>query len=344
MVLSDRKLKILQAIIDDYIDTGVPVGSRTLSKKGDINYSSATIRNEMADLEEMGFLDKPHTSAGRTPSDLAYRLYVDRMMQIGVLNRDEMAFIQRYFDRRLSEIDQVLDTAAKAISGATNQIALISSPKMNSVKINRIQIVKITDAKALLVLVADNGLLQDSMISIPPKMDVRQMELLSNMITDALRNVEMDRAGERLKEMAENTLTEQRQIMDEVFEAMNVGIAKRDMILEGAQNILKHPEYKDINKAQHLMTLLDTKDRLYDLLSGSRDLEFSIRIGSENAMEDFNDMSVVTATYKVGGKDVGTFGIIGPTRMNYARVISVLNYVGKSLNEILSCFVEGNAD
>jgi heat-inducible transcriptional repressor len=132
------------------------VGSRTLSKKDGITYSSATIRNEMADLEEMGYLDKPHTSAGRTPSDLAYRLYVDRMMHLGKLSREDIDFIRKYFDKRLDEITQVLDSAAKALSDATNHIAVISAPQLNSVKIKHIQIVKIMDTKALLILVTEN--------------------------------------------------------------------------------------------------------------------------------------------------------------------------------------------
>lgn len=343
MELSDRKLRILKAIIDDYIDSGIPVGSRTLSKKPDLNYSSATIRNEMADLEELGFLDKPHTSAGRTPSDIAYRLYVDRMMNIGALSSEEMGFIRKYFDKRLGEISQVLDTAAKALSDCTNHIAMISSPQMDTVKIIRIQLVKITDAKALLVLVADNGMVQDTLINVPQILEERQMEILSNMLTDALKDVELEDAVEKIEEIAKHSISTQQHVLNEVFDAINAGRQKKEMILEGTQNILKYPEYKNVDKAQHLLALLDTKDRLYPLLDSAADFEFTIKIGSENDNEDFNDMSVVTATYKVGGRSAGSFGVIGPTRMDYPRVLSVLNYVGKSLNDILSGFLEADS-
>ena len=191
MELSDRKLKILKAIIDDYIDTGIPVGSRTLSKKPDLDYSPATIRNEMADLEEMGFLDQPHTSAGRTPSDKAYRLYVDRMMHIGRVTKDEALFIRNYFDTRIGEIGEVLESAAKALSDMTKHISMVTAPTLKGAKLRRIQIVKITETKALLVFVTDNGLVQDKMIHIPAAMDAHQLEILSNMLTDRVQSLSL---------------------------------------------------------------------------------------------------------------------------------------------------------
>ncbi len=340
MELSDRKLRILRAIIDDYIDTGIPVGSRTLSKKPDMDYSPATIRNEMADLEEMGFLDQPHTSAGRTPSDKAYRLYVDRLMHIGNITKDEALFIRNYFDARIGEIGEVLHSAAKALSDVTKHISMITAPNMESVKLRRIQIVKITETKALLIFVTDNGLVQDTMITIPLAMDAHQLETLSNMLTDRVQNASLKEAEEIIKNACMDALMEQRSIMGEVLDAINVNREKKEMVFGGAQNIFNYPEYKDIAKAQHFLQLLETKDMMYQVMSNATDLEFSIRIGRENAYDDFKDMSIVTATYKIGGEKIGSFGVIGPTRMDYSRVLSVLNYVGMSLSDILSCLLE----
>lgn len=340
MELSERKLKILKAIIDDYIDTGIPVGSRTLSKKPDLRYSSATIRNEMADLEDMGFLDKPHTSAGRTPSDTAYRLYVDRLIHIGVLSNEETQFIKTYFDKRVSEISQILDTAARVISETTNHIALVSGPQMDTATIRRIQLVKITENKAMLIVVTDNGLVNDYVISVPAMLDSSHMDGLSNILTNATNDKTLEEAVERIEDISKNALHEQRMVLGEVFEAIDRNRSKREMILDGAQNIFKYPEYKNIEKAQHFLELLDTKDRLNSLLDTAADFEFSLKIGSENGNADLNDMSVVTATYKVGGKNIGSFGVLGPTRMDYARVLAVLSYVGLSINEILSCFLD----
>ncbi|WP_066647420.1 heat-inducible transcriptional repressor HrcA [Christensenella timonensis] len=340
MELSDRKLKILKAIIDDYIDTGIPVGSRTLSKKPDLDYSPATIRNEMADLEDMGFLDQPHTSAGRTPSDKAYRLYVDRMMHIGRVTKDEALFIRHYFDARIGEIGEVLESAAKALSDATKHISMVTAPNLESVKLRRIQLVKITETKAMLIFVTDNGIVQDQMITVPAGMDAHQMELLSNMLTDKVQNASLKEAGGIIEGICKDTLEEQRVIMDKVLEAINLSREKKEMVFGGAQNIFNYPEYKDVSKAQHFLQLLETKDMLYQVMSNATDLEFSIRIGRENPYDDFKDMSIVTATYKIGGEKIGSFGVIGPTRMDYARVLSVLNYVGMSLSDILSCLLE----
>ncbi|BDF58549.1 heat-inducible transcription repressor HrcA [Christensenellaceae bacterium] len=340
MELSDRKLKILKAIIDDYIDTGIPVGSRTLSKKPDLDYSPATIRNEMADLEEMGFLDQPHTSAGRTPSDKAYRLYVDRMMHIGRVTKDEALFIRNYFDTRIGEIGEVLESAAKALSDMTKHISMVTAPTLKGAKLRRIQIVKITETKALLVFVTDNGLVQDKMIHIPAAMDAHQLEILSNMLTDRVQSTSLKEAEEIIKSSCMDALNEQKLIMGEVLDAINMNREKKELAIGGAQNIFNYPEYKDVSKAQHFLQLLETKDMLYQVMSNAADLEFSVRIGRENPYDDFKDMSIVTATYKIGGEKIGSFGVIGPTRMDYARVLSVLNYVGMSLSDILSCLLE----
>ncbi len=340
MDLSERKLKILKAIIDDYIATGIPVGSRTLSKKDDINYSSATIRNEMADLEEMGYLDKPHTSAGRTPSDIAYRLYVDRLMRINNVTDEEAACVQMYFNKRVSEIGQVIDTTAKVLSETTNHISLVTAPMMTSVKIKRIQLVKISENKAVLLIVTDSGLVKDVLINISNRIEAQELEMISNLLTEKVTNLTMGEAAKIIEEVCKNTLKEQLIMMNDIFEALHDNIDRRELVFGGTQNILNYPEYHDLSKAKHFLEILETKEMLYNMLKDSTDLEFSIKIGSENSLDDFHDMSIVTATYKIGDEKIGSFGVIGPTRMDYPKVLSLLNYVGVSLNEILTCFLK----
>ncbi|MGI6153128.1 MAG: heat-inducible transcriptional repressor HrcA [Christensenellaceae bacterium] len=341
MELSDRKLKILQAIIDDYIDAGVPVGSRTLSKKDGLTYSSATIRNEMADLEELGYLEKPHTSAGRTPSDAAYRLYVDRLLRVDRLSREETAFISKYFDTRMNEIHEVLDNAAKALSDSTNHIALITEPNLQEVTIVRVQLVKITENKAMLIFVTDNGIVRDTVINVSQELTPDHMERLSNMLTEMVRNVSIASVSDVIHEMSSGVLQEQKGLMDQIMTAIDASRDKKNMIMEGAQKIFNYPEYKDIDKARHFLQLLETKDMLFTMLSNTEDFECTIKIGSENNNEDFREMSVVTATYKLGGKNIGSYGVIGPTRMDYSRVVSVLKYIGMSINDILASMVQG---
>ena len=192
----------------------------------------------------------------------------------------------------------------------------------------------------MLIFVTDNGLVQDQMITVPVGMDAHQMEILSNMLTDRVQNASLKEAGGIIEGICKDTLKEQRAIMDKVLEAINLSREKKELVFGGAQNIFNYPEYKDISKAQHFLQLLETKDMLYQVMSNATDLEFSIRIGRENPYDDFKDMSIVTATYKIGGEKIGSFGVIGPTRMDYARVLSVLNYVGMSLSDILSCLLE----
>ena len=219
----------------------------------------------------------------------------------------------------------MLTSAAKALSDATKHISMVTAPNLESVKLKRIQIVKITEAKALLIFVTDNGLVQDKMINVPLAMDVHQLEALSNMLTEQVQNTSLKEAEEIIKSSCMDSLKEQKMIMSEVLDAINLNREKKELVFGGAQNIFNYPEYKDV---------------LYKVMSAATDLEFSIRIGKENPYDDFKDMSIVTATYKIGGEKIGSFGVIGPTRMDYARVLSVLNYVGMSLSDILSCLLQ----
>lgn len=339
-MLSDRKMMILKSIIDDYILTGIPVGSRSLSKKPDLDFSPATIRNEMADLEEMGYLDKPHTSAGRMPSDIAYRLYVDRLMNVNQITSQEANNIRHYFNLKMNELEQVIDTTARVLSELTHHISLVMSPQLEIIKIKRIQIVKLTETKALLIIVTDSGIIKDTVILISGGIDEDYLNMLSNVLTQNAANKTLGEAAQIIREVCGSQIGDQRALLDEIFSAISENSDRKDVVLGGVKNILDYPEYADTKKARDLLQLLETKDMLYDMLDVTGDLEFSIKIGSENAFEEFKNMSVVTATYRVGGQKMGSFGIIGPTRMDYGKVISVLNYVGLSLNEILSCFLE----
>lgn len=321
-----------------YID-GNPCGFTVASKKPDLDFSPATIRNEMADLEEMGYLDKPHTSAGRMPSDIAYRLYVDRLMNINQITSQEASNIRGYFNMKMSELEQVIDLTAKVLSDLTHHISLVSAPQLDVIKIRRIQLVKLTDNKALLVIVTDTGIIKDTVLTVAGGVDDDYLLMLSNVLTQNTANKTLGEAVKIIRDVCCSEIGEHKALMDELFSAVENN-ERKDIVLGGVKNILDYPEYSDTKKVRELLQLLETKDMLYDMLDMTGDLEFSIKIGSENIYEEFKNMSVVTATYRVGGEKIGSFGIIGPTRMDYGKVISVLNYVGLSLNDILSCFLE----
>lgn len=342
MALTERKLIILQAIIDDYITTGIPVGSRTLSKHKDLNYSSATIRNDMADLEEEGYLEQPHASAGRMPSDKAYRLYVDTLMRVSVLDSREIEYIEKYFTSRIDELEQIIDNAAKVLSDITNLTSVVLAPKYTNVEINRIQIVKLAGEKALLLIVFDTGLVKDVLIDVPHNMDASYFDMISNLITDKVRNLTLAEVAAEVMQIMQGEVAVHRDFVSSLFTTVirnaNANTSSQ-VILGGAQNMFNYPEYRDAQKAKNFLQLLESREPLYEMLSRATDMEFTVHIGRENDIDELKDMSVVTATYKIGKRNTGSFGVIGPTRMDYGRVISVLGHVGASMNEIFSGFL-----
>ncbi len=338
MNVTPRQLLILHAIIDDYILTGIPVGSRTLAKRPDLPYSSATIRNEMADLEEEGYLEQPHTSAGRLPSDKAYRLYVDTLMRVSSLQDEEIQLIRQYFSSRMGEIESVIETTAKVLSDVTHMTSLVLAPQLSKIELKRIQIVRISDQKAIMLFVFSTGMVKDVMIDIAGDMDNAYLEMISNLLTDKVSNLRLSEAVEAVRSTIPGDIEGHRLFLNSMLDAVRKNIAPRagkEVVLGGTKNIFNHPEYRDVSKAQNFLQLLETKDQLYDMLTRATDMEFTIKIGKENEIDELKDMSVVTATYKVGDKKIGSFGVIGPTRMNYGKVLSIMSCVGASMNEIL---------
>ena len=327
MSISKRKLMILKAIVDDYIMTGTPVGSRTLAKRADMNISPATIRNEMADLEEEGYSEQPHTSAGRKPSDKAYRLYVDTLMKVSALNKEEIGFVQQYLNTKISQVDNVIEATAQVLSEMTNLTSLVLVPQLEKTEIKRIQIVKITSSKALVVLVFDTGMVKDVLINLPLGMEDSYLENISNWLTSLVADKCLEDALQQVHYFAAGDLEEHRAFAEQLLCAVVGNLqaqASKEIVLGGAKNIFNHPEYQDIDKAKRFLTLLETKDTLYNILAGNNDMEFTIRIGKENTIPELENMSVITATYRVSNEKIGTFGVIGPTRMDYARILSVL--------------------
>jgi len=343
MDLNERKLAILKAVIDDYILTGLPIGSRTISKKHGIELSSATIRNEMADLEELGFLEQPHTSAGRIPSHTAYRFYVDRLMNAVRLKPTEKGKIKSYFSDRMNEVGQVMEKAAQVLSDTTHHISMVLRPQLKKSIIRSIQIVKITERKAILLVVTDAGLVKDTVIAVPEGITPDYMEMISRMLTDKLCGKTLESAEKDIISGLQQNLREHGELVSDIMDAIETSVephGEKGIVLGGTQNIIDYPSFMSVEKARNFLSVLETKDMLYEMMKKATQLEFSVTIGNENEAEQLSDMSVVTATYKIGGKSLGSFGVIGPTRMDYAKIVSILGQVGTSLNSILSNFIE----
>lgn len=342
MELDARKLKILQAIIDDYILTAAPVGSRTISKRSDINLSSATIRNEMSDLEELGFLDQPHTSAGRIPSEKAYRLYVNSIMRHAHLTNDEISHIKSHFTKRLDEVEAVMKQTAYALSDVTRYTSMVLAPGFSSARLKHLQLVPVAEGKALAVIVTDAGLFKDTLIRIPDNIGPAELEQLSRVLTMRLKNRRLDEAGKLMTTDLMGDFRGHRIFLNAITDVLTKSIkpSERSLELSGATNILNYPEYSDMDKAKGFFTALESRDLLYRMLANAVKMEFTITIGSENEDVNMRDCSVVTVSYKLGDEPLGSLGVIGPTRMNYAKTLAILNYFGKSISEIITDLIE----
>ena len=339
MQLDDRKYLILQAIIDDYIMTAMPVGSRTISRKAGVGFSPATIRNEMSDLEELGYLDQPHTSAGRVPSNKAYRLYVDHLMKSVKLSNDERELMHEHLVTKSRQVESVIRAAASVLSDATKYTSVIVAPKLGTLRIRHVQLVPVAERTALMIIVTSAGIVKDAIIRVPEGLDADDLYSISRMLTEKLSDKPLEAVRQAFAELLRNAELN-RKLLGETLDVIEKRLESEsdpsDVIIGGSANLLKYPEYSDVNKARNFLAVLESKDTVRRLVNRDGGMEVTIRIGPENQMPELNDCSIVTASYRLGDHNTGTLGIIGPTRMNYNRVISVLEFMGRALSDVLS--------
>ena len=338
MRLDERKFLILQAIIDDYITTAMPVGSRTISRKSGVGFSPATIRNEMSDLEELGYLAQPHTSAGRVPSNKAYRLYVDQLMKVGKLSNDERERMHDYMQSRGAQVDNVIRSAATVLADMTQYTSVIVAPKLGTLRIRHIQLVPVSEGTALMIIVTNLGIVKDAVIRVPEGLDSDDLYSISRMLTDRLANKPLEAVRQTFSELLRDN-ENNRRLMGEVLQVIERKLEAEDttdIVIGGSSKLLNYPEYSDVEKAKNFLAVLESKDTLRRLVGREGGMEVTIRIGPENDVPEMSDCSIVTARYRVGDHAAGTLGIIGPTRMNYNRVIPVLDFVGRAMTELLS--------
>lgn len=343
MNLGDRKKLILQAIIEDYINTAEPVGSRTISKKYLTGTSPATIRNEMADLEEMGYIEQPHTSAGRVPSDKGYRLYVDEIMEQKRLNDVQTDLIKKQFLDTLGEIDRLVKNASKLLSQMTQYTSIILTPQLKRTSVKQIQLLSINNKTVLAVIVTDAGIVKNCVLRVMSDVSSELLEKLNNMLNSKLVGLCMeDLQSLSLDDIARNTMPHGEiieQLLPELIQTL-IYSDTVDIHLDGAANILNLPEYCDIQKAKSFLNVLEEKELLFNVLSKS-DSDMNVSIGTENQYEQFHNCSLITATYKINGKTIGSVGVIGPTRMEYSKVISIVDCMTHNLSEILTKILKG---
>ncbi len=336
MFLDDRKRRILQTIIDDYIDTAEPIGSRTIARKHELGLSSATIRNEMADLEEMGFLAQPHTSSGRVPSDKGYRLYVDQLMTVRELSLDEVETIRQAMETRINELSQLIRQASAVMSRFTRYTSMAITPQMKTSTLKALQVVPIGSGKALVVVVTNAGIVRNQMVRIPDSVQPDVLIGISNMLNDKLNGFTLEQISSKLISDIEQETGVASEILLPILEGAAECISLIDnpeVYLEGTTNIFNYPEFRDFIKAREFMSIMDEKSNLCRLLTDSMERDgVSVRIGSENDISGIKDCSLITTNYNLGDTFIGTIGVIGPTRMEYPRVISSMNFIRKMIN------------
>ncbi len=345
MSLNDRKIQILQAIINDYIETAEPVGSRTIAKKYNLGISSATIRNEMSDLEEMGFIMQPHASAGRIPSDLGYRLYVDHLMQKKELGQEEQRYLQSIITRNVGQIDYLLEETAKALSTLTNYTTIISEPVSQTTKIKQIRLLPLDSTSVLLVIATEDNFIKNHVIQMGIVPDDEKVFLIGKYLHEALQGYALHDIDASIINRLQTVLYEYQEILPHILNAIENTMKAAEKVqvhMSGTKNILAFPEFSDIQKAKSLFQTLEEKDVLVTLLEGSKTDELQILIGSENSVQSMQDCSVITVTYKMGDNTRGTIGIVGPTRMDYSQVVSVLNGMVNNMEKVLKNLAEGN--
>ena len=340
MELQDRKMKILQAIIRNYLETGEPVGSRTISKYTDLKLSSATIRNEMADLEEMGLIMQPHTSAGRIPTDAGYRLYVDNMLGTERQQVDEMKSVLLQKQDRL---ENLLQQVARLLAVNTNYASMISSPMMRRNKIKFIQLSQVDDDSVLAVIVLEGNLIRNRVIPVEGPLGAEQMLKLNMLLNTNLCGLPIEEITLGLIESIKRDAGIHTEIVSDVFDAAAEIVRKEEdlkIYTSGANNIFRYPELADHRKASEIISDFEEKQALTSIVqesladSGSSETGIQVYIGNEMPVASMRDCSVVTATYDLGDGMKGTVGIIGPRRMDYERVVDVLRHIMQQLDDL----------
>ncbi len=337
MELDERKIIILKAIIKTYLETGEPVGSRTISKYTDLKLSSATIRNEMSDLEEMGYILQPHTSAGRIPSDKGYRFYVDQIMQE---KEQEVTEVKELMIQRVDRVELVLKKLAQLLAANTNYAALISGPQYHRNKLKFIQLSMMDDRKLLIVTVVEGNLIKNTMVDVPRNISREELLNLNILLNSALNGLTIEEINldviSRLKEQAGAHSGLVDTVLTEVARAIRADEEDLQIYTSGATNIFKYPELSDGDRASELLKAFEQKDVLQELITdvneASDETGIQVYIGNETPVQTMKDCSVVTANYDLGEGIRGTIGIIGPKRMDYEKVLGTLKNLMKQLD------------
>ncbi|MCP8967180.1 heat-inducible transcriptional repressor HrcA [Ectobacillus ponti] len=335
-MLTERQLLILQIIIDDFIRSAQPVGSRTLSKKEEITFSSATIRNEMADLEELGYIEKPHSSSGRVPSDKGYRFYVDHLLAPQRLPAEDISHIKSFFADRVYGMEKIAQQSAQALSELTSYTSIVLGPKMSENRLKSLQVVPIGPQTAVAIIVTDTGHVQSRTVTVPASIEIEELERMVRILNDKLQGVPLSELHNKIFKEIALVLRQYLHNYDSVMKLLDGTLRfplSEKIYFGGKTNILSQPEFRDVDKIHSLLTMIEEEQRVYEMLS-PQSTGIQVKIGRENGSLAMEDCSLITATYSIGGEQLGTIAVLGPTRMHYSRVISLLQLFTSQLTNV----------
>lgn len=344
IMLTNRQLLILQVTVDDFIETAQPVGSRQISKKEEVPYSPATIRNDMADLEDMGYLEKTHTSSGRVPSEKGYRYYVDNMLTPQRISKDEIKQIRSVFEERMVETEQIIRKSANILSELTNYTSILLGLDVRKHRVKRFSIVPLSEDSAVAIIVTDSGHVENRVFSIPESYNASDIERMVNLLNDSLIGVHVHEVPMKLEAVTSTLLKQRVGHFNNLLSSLNkaMTIEQKDKVYYGGKmQLLNQPEFNDLEKARSIMYLMDHVNQIPSIFPVDKK-GIQIRIGSENNHLAMEDCSVITASYGIGDEQMGSIAIIGPTRMDYKRVVSLLDVMSTDLSRELSRILRGH--
>ena len=342
-MLTNRQLLILQVTVDDFIETAQPVGSRQLSKKEEVPFSPATIRNDMADLEDLGFLEKTHTSSGRVPSEKGYRYYVDNLLTPQLISKDEIKQIRSIFEERMVETEQIIRKSANILSELTNYTSIMLGLDVRKHRVKRLSIVPLTDDSAVAIIVTDSGHVENRVFSIPENFTASDIERMVNIINEHLVGVHLHELQSKLEIVTQSVLRQNSGRLNALVGSLNkaMTIEHEDKVYYGGKmQLLSQPEFNDVEKAKSIMYWMEHVNEFPGLFHLNKK-GINISIGSENNQFGMDNCSIITASYDIGEEQSGSIAIIGPTRMDYRRVVSLLDVISGDLSRELSRILRG---
>jgi len=336
--LSERSKQILEAIIEDYIVTAEPVGSRTVTRRHGLSLSPATVRNVMADLEEMGYLVAPHTSAGRVPTDKAYRFYVDSLLQVNRIGRASQQAIQDRYSLTGRDVGAVLKQTSRMLSSMSHYLGIVLAPQFNTNIFRQIEFVKLGGKRLLAILVAQNGTVQNKIVETEDELGSADLVRMANYLNELLEGLTISQVKQRILAEMQNDKTRYDKLLARALELSEQTLAgvSSEVFIEGQSNIFEQPEFADAARMKEIFRAFEEKSQLVTLLDRSLAAEgIQIFIGAETHLSQMEGMSLVTSTYMTGKHTLGVLGVIGPTRMGYAKVIPIVDYTAQLVSKLL---------